>query len=138
LLHVEGTPENLYVTQFVIVICSHDRASYFHLWVRHYRRLHREWAESVLPAANIPGSSKGMYRSRDLWERLCLCQDRQLKDEFAFAKAKFLEEDAPMKLGINEDLRRKVLFISNLLPQSQGTRAMQSIPSRAHTARFQP
>jgi hypothetical protein len=63
-----------------------------------------------------------VYRARDLWERLYLCQDRQLKDEFAFAKTQFLEESAPMKLGISEELRRKVIFISNLPPQeSQGT-----------------
>jgi len=122
LQHVEGTPENLY----------------FHLWMRNYRRIYHVWTESVLPAANIPSSSKGAYRSRDLWERLNLCQDRQLKDEFAFAKAKFFQDGAPMKLGISEELRQKVLFISNLPPQEIQvlTNKLPSFPSQPEPGHF--
>ncbi|KAG9082171.1 hypothetical protein FS749_007059 [Ceratobasidium sp. UAMH 11750] len=93
---------------------------YFHLWARHYRRIHRAWAESVLPS--VPSSSKGTYRSRDLWERLAPCQDRQLKEEYAFAKATFFESYAPMRLGISDEMRREVMYIRNVPPQ--GTRGV--------------
>lgn len=83
---------------------------YFHDWVLHYRQLYKEWAESVLPTTNIPSSSKGLYRSRDLWERLKDCQDRQLREEFAFAKATFFENGASMRLNIHHSLRDSVLL----------------------------
>ncbi|KAG8724524.1 hypothetical protein FRC09_017625 [Ceratobasidium sp. 395] len=118
--HVEGTPENLY----------------FLLWVRHYRRAHGAWAESVLPT--IPSSSKGTYRSRDLWERLAPCQDRQLKDEFVFAKSTFFDEHSPMRLDIPDELRRKVLHIRNMPPAETHvlTDKLPSFPQQPEPGHF--
>ncbi|KAF8599440.1 hypothetical protein BDV93DRAFT_526103 [Ceratobasidium sp. AG-I] len=122
LQHVEGTPENLH----------------FHLWVRCYRRLYDEWVETVLPAANLPSSSGGGYRSRDLWERLNYCQNRELKEQFSFAKAQFFESDASMRLNINDNLRQSVLSISNLPPmESQElTDKLPSFPNQPEPGLF--
>ncbi|KAF8758300.1 hypothetical protein RHS01_02368 [Rhizoctonia solani] len=45
---------------------------YFYEWVYRYRQIYNYWAESVLPTAGIdlPGSSKGAYRPRELWEHV--------------------------------------------------------------------
>ncbi|EUC59509.1 regulator of G protein signaling domain protein [Rhizoctonia solani AG-3 Rhs1AP] len=103
LQYADGTIENLY----------------FYDWVRNYRRLYREWAESVLPNAgtHMSSSSKGVYRSRDLWEQLKDCQDRRLKEEFASAKALFFERGAPCRLDIDQELIDKVLNIPNHPPR---------------------
>jgi hypothetical protein len=90
---------------------------YFCQWLQRYRALHHSWVSSVLPTANIPSSSTGGYRSRDLWERLNPCQDRRLKYEFNSAKAKFLSVNASMRLDISDEMRRNVLVISNVPPQ---------------------
>ncbi|KAG8746931.1 hypothetical protein FRC10_003102 [Ceratobasidium sp. 414] len=120
LRHVEGTPENLY----------------FHLWVRQYRRVHHAWAESVLPT--VPSSSRGTYRSRDLWERLAPCQDRQLKKEFASAKATFFDRHAPMRLGISDELRNEVMHIRNVPPQETQalTDKLPSFPNQPEPSHF--
>ncbi|KAG9124746.1 hypothetical protein FRC07_010397 [Ceratobasidium sp. 392] len=137
LQHVDGTPENLSVTYPPPSpsrnLTPHRR--YFHLWARHYRRIHRAWAESVLPT--IPSSSKGIYRSRDLWERLAHCQDRQLKEEFAFAKATFFDEHAPMRLQISDELRRQVMHVHNMPPQAQElTNKLPSFPQQPEPGHF--
>ncbi|KAB5595705.1 hypothetical protein CTheo_943 [Ceratobasidium theobromae] len=113
---------------------------YFHDWVLHYRQLYKEWAESVLPTTNIPSSSKGLYRSRDLWERLKDCQDRQLREEFAFAKATFFENGASMRLNIHHSLRDSVLLIPNG-PPPQGihqdlTDKLPSFPNQPEPSIF--
>lgn len=125
LQHVEGTVENLYFLE----------------WVQHYRQLYQEWAESVLPGfsglhsptavdLNIPSTSKGVYRSRDLWERLKDCQDRTLREEFAFAKATFFESDATMRLDIGDELRASVLLIPNgPPPQGEHQELTDKLPS---------
>ncbi|QRV99862.1 regulator of G protein signaling domain protein [Ceratobasidium sp. AG-Ba] len=119
LQHVEGKPENLY----------------FHLWLQHYRRVHGAWANSVLPT--VPGSSNGVYRSRDLWERLAPCQDRQLRDEFTFAKTNFFDDDAPMRLGISDEIRRNVMHIGNVPPQeSDITTKLPSFPNQPEPGHF--
>ncbi|KAF8609870.1 hypothetical protein BDV93DRAFT_517100 [Ceratobasidium sp. AG-I] len=122
LQHVEGTPGNLH----------------FHLWVQCYRRLYNDWVETVLPAANLPSSSHGGYRSRDLWERLNYCQDRELKEQFSFAKAQFFENGASMQLNINDDLRQSVLSISNLPPKESQelTDKLPSFPNQPEPGLF--
>ncbi|KAF8603651.1 hypothetical protein BDV93DRAFT_606644 [Ceratobasidium sp. AG-I] len=122
LQHVEGTPENLQ----------------FHLWVRCYRRLYNKWVETVLPTANLPSSSHGAYRSRDLWERLRYCQDRELKEQFSFAKAQFFESDGSMRLNIDDDLRQSVLSISNLPPKESQelTDKLPSFPNQPEPSIF--
>ena len=71
--------------------------SYFYEWVRNYRELYREWVDSVLPGASarVSSSSRNVYRSRDLREKLKDCQDRRLKEEFASAKSLFFDNGAP-------------------------------------------
>ncbi|CUA68091.1 putative protein sll0005 [Synechocystis sp, PCC 6803 substr. Kazusa] [Rhizoctonia solani] len=112
---------------------------YFYDWVRNYRQLYREWAESVLPNASThtPSSSKGVYRSRDLWEQLKDCQDRRLKEEFASAKALFFEQGAPYRLDIDDKLVNEVLNIPNYPPRHQElTDKLPSFPSQPEPSIF--
>ncbi|CCO27662.1 hypothetical protein BN14_01648 [Rhizoctonia solani AG-1 IB] len=113
--HAEGLAANLY----------------FHEWVHNYRRLYSEWAKSVLPTATIglPSSSKYLYNSRELWERLKDCQDRQLRDEFSSAKATFFQPGASMRLNIDAKLRDSVLIIPNLPPSQKGQQLTDKLPS---------
>ncbi|CAE6420401.1 unnamed protein product [Rhizoctonia solani] len=115
LRHAEGLAANLY----------------FHEWVHNYRELYSEWAKSVLPSATIglPSSSKYLYHSRELWERLKDCQDRQLRDEFSSAKATFFQHGAPMRLNIDANLRDRVLVIPNLPPSQEGRQLTDKLPS---------
>ncbi|CAE6420392.1 unnamed protein product [Rhizoctonia solani] len=91
---------------------------YFYEWVHHYRQLFAHWAESVLPSASVglPGSSKGAYRPRELWERLKDCQDLGLRQEFAFAKDTFFRPGAPWRLGIPSEDVDRILLIPNFPP----------------------
>ncbi|KAH7341118.1 hypothetical protein B0J17DRAFT_654281 [Rhizoctonia solani] len=115
---------------------------YFYEWIRNYRRLYDEWVHSVLPTANahISGSSGGVYRSRDLWERLKDCQDRRLKEEFASAKALFFEQGAPYRLNIDNELLDKVLNIPNHPPLSgehqELTDKLPSFPTQPEPSLF--
>ncbi|KAG8683643.1 hypothetical protein FRC08_014160, partial [Ceratobasidium sp. 394] len=113
---------------------------YFYLWLERYRTLHQSWASSVLPS--IPSSSIGGYRPRDLWERLNPCQDRTLKQEFAYAKANWLDKRASARLDLSDEMRRGVLNISNLPPQETGsnelTHQLPSFPNQPSPARFDP
>ncbi|KAG8708839.1 hypothetical protein FRC09_001010 [Ceratobasidium sp. 395] len=122
LKYVEGTPQNLY----------------FHLWLQRYRTLHHSWASSVLPT--VPSSSTGGYRPRDLWERLNPCQDRTLKDEFAYAKSRWLDERALARLDLSEEMRRGVLDISNLPPLENGSNELTfdlpSFPNQPTPSKF--
>ncbi|KAH7341119.1 hypothetical protein B0J17DRAFT_767002 [Rhizoctonia solani] len=113
--HAEGSAANLY----------------FHDWFHNYRRLHDEWAKSVLPAAtfDLSSSSKHLYPSRELWERLKDCQDRQLRDEFLSAKATFFQPGASMRLNIDAKLRDRVLLIPNLPPPHNGRKLTDKLPS---------
>ncbi|CAE6441450.1 unnamed protein product [Rhizoctonia solani] len=128
LQYADGTIENLY----------------FYDWVRNYRQLYREWADSVLPNAgtHMSSSSKGVYRSRDLWEQLKDCQDRRLKEEFASAKALFFERGAPYRLDIDDELVDKVLNIPNHPPrhgQHQDlTDKLPSFPNQPEPSIFDP
>ncbi|CAE6474057.1 unnamed protein product [Rhizoctonia solani] len=125
--HAEGSAANLY----------------FHEWFHNYRRLYGEWAKSVLPAATfgLPSSSKYLYPTRELWERLKDCQDRQLKDEFSSAKATFFQPGASMRLNIDAKLRDRVLLIPNLPPPHNGqqlTDKLPSYPSQPEPSIFDP
>ncbi|QRW27681.1 RGS domain-containing protein [Rhizoctonia solani] len=122
--HVEGLASNLY----------------FHEWVHNYRERYREWAKSVLPSVTVglPSSSKYLYHSRELWERLKDCQDRQLKDEFSSAKSTFFQPGAPMRLNIDASLRDRVLLIPNLPPSQQLTDRLPSYPNQPEPSIFDP
>ncbi|CAE6468486.1 unnamed protein product [Rhizoctonia solani] len=126
LQHADGTIEYLY----------------FHEWVQNYRRLYQEWSESVLPAAgaSVSGSSKGICRSRDLWERLKDCQDRRLKEEFTSAKALFFEPGAPYRLKLDDKILYKVLNIPNYPPQcgehQEFTYKLPSFPNQPEPGLF--
>ncbi|KAJ1309531.1 hypothetical protein OPQ81_006304 [Rhizoctonia solani] len=116
---------------------------YFYEWVRNYRQLYRGWTDSVLPAANaqLPSSSKGVYRSRDLWERLKDCQDRRLKEEFASAKALFFEPGAPYRLNIDNKIIDKILNIPNHPPRHEHqelTDKLPSFPNQPEPSLFDP
>ncbi|KAF8710427.1 hypothetical protein RHS03_01770, partial [Rhizoctonia solani] len=116
---------------------------YFYEWVYHYRQIYNYWAESVLPTAGIdlPGSSKGAYRPRELWERLKNCQDPGLRQEFSLAKDMFFRPGAPWRLDIsNEDVDR-VLLIPNLPPpydEQEHTNKMPSFPNQPEPGIFDP
>ncbi|CEL51587.1 hypothetical protein RSOLAG1IB_00122 [Rhizoctonia solani AG-1 IB] len=126
LQHADGTVEYLY----------------FYEWVRNYRRLYKEWADSVLPTAgaDMASSSKGVYRSRDIWERLKDCQDRRLKEEFTSAKVLFFENGAPYRLEIDERIIHKVLNIPNYPPQygehQELTDKLPSFPNQPEPSLF--
>ncbi|KAF8710426.1 hypothetical protein RHS03_01771, partial [Rhizoctonia solani] len=115
-------------------------ARYFHEWVHNYRERYREWAKSVLPSVTVglPSSSKYLYHSRELWERLKDCQDRQLKDEFSSAKSTFFQPGAPMRLNIDASLRDRVLLIPNLPPSQQLTDRLPSYPNQPEPSIFGP
>ncbi|CAE7179580.1 unnamed protein product [Rhizoctonia solani] len=133
LCHAEGSAANLYVHISAPQHPAHnlDKLSYFHEWFYNYRRLYDEWAKSVLPAATIdlPSSSKHLYPTRELWERLKDCQDRQLRDEFSSAKATFFQPSASMRLNIDANLRDRVLLIPNLPPPPNGQKLTDKLPS---------
>ncbi|CAE6535892.1 unnamed protein product [Rhizoctonia solani] len=122
--HAEGSLANLY----------------FHEWVHNYRRIYDEWAQSVLPTATIglPSSSKHLYPSRELWERLKDCQDRQLRDEFSSARATFFQPGGSMWLNIGAKLRDQVLLIPNLPPPQQLTDKLPSYPNQPEPSLFDP
>ncbi|KEP52440.1 RGS domain protein [Rhizoctonia solani 123E] len=115
---------------------------YFHDWVYNYRRLYNEWTKSVLPTATIglSSSSKHLYPARELWERLKDCQDRQLRDEFSYAKATFFQPGASMRLNIDTKLRDRVLLIPNLPPShnQQLTDKLPSYPNQPEPGIFDP
>ncbi|CAE7179576.1 unnamed protein product [Rhizoctonia solani] len=112
---------------------------YFYEWVRNYRELYREWADSVLPNTGTSSSSRGVYRSRDLWERLKDCQDRRLREEFASAKAWFFEQGAPYRLNIDNDLIDRVLNIPNHPPRhGELTHKLPSFPNQPEPSIFDP
>ncbi|GAB1517952.1 hypothetical protein RhiTH_001008 [Rhizoctonia solani] len=119
------------------------RYRYFYEWVYRYRQIYNYWAESVLPTAGIdlPGSSKGAYRPRELWERLKNCQDPGLRQEFSLAKDMFFRPGAPWRLDIsNEDVDR-VLLIPNLPPpydEQEHTNKMPSFPNQPEPGIFDP
>ncbi|CAE6535896.1 unnamed protein product [Rhizoctonia solani] len=117
---------------------------YFYEWVRNYRQMYLEWTDSVLPTAgaNMSSSSKGVYRSRDLWERLKDCQDRRLKEEFTSAKALFFEQGAPYRLNVDNEFLEKVFNIPNHPPR-QGdhqelTDKLPSFPNQPEPSLFDP
>ncbi|KAH7341120.1 hypothetical protein B0J17DRAFT_716273 [Rhizoctonia solani] len=127
LYYVEGSLENLY----------------FQDWVRHYSQLFDHWAQSVLPGAgaNLPGSSKGGYRPRELWERLKNCQDSRLRQEFALAKDTFFKPDAYMRLNIPSEYLDLVLLIPNAPPpyeEQELTNKLPSFPSQPDPSLFDP
>ncbi|KAG8739664.1 hypothetical protein FRC10_005291 [Ceratobasidium sp. 414] len=63
-------------------------------------------APSINTGFNRPSTSMGGYRPRDLWEHLSPCQDRTLKEDFAYAKAEWLDRCAPARLDLSEEMRR--------------------------------
>ncbi|EUC59507.1 RGS domain protein, putative [Rhizoctonia solani AG-3 Rhs1AP] len=122
LYYVEGSLRNLY----------------FHEWVHHYRQLFEHWAESVL-GANVPSSSKGGYRPRELWERLKNCQDPRLRKEFALAKDTFFRPGASMRLNIPSEYLDCILLIPNAPPpydELELTDKMPSFPSQPEPGIF--
>ncbi|KAG8718101.1 hypothetical protein FRC09_013161 [Ceratobasidium sp. 395] len=123
LQYVEGTPQNLH----------------FHQWLERYHTLHEAWVSTVLPT--IPSTSTGGYRPRDLWERLNPCQDWVLKEEFAYAKARWFYESASARLDVTEEMRRTVLAIPNLPPppetyQNELTQKLPSFPNQPTPSHF--
>ncbi|CAE6370952.1 unnamed protein product [Rhizoctonia solani] len=127
LLYVEGSLGNLY----------------FYEWVHRYRQLFAHWAESVFPSAGVglPSSSKGAYKPRELWERLKNCQDRGLKQEFAFAKDVFFRPGAPWRLDISSEDANHILLIPNIPPpygEQEHTIKMPSFPNQPEPSIFDP
>ncbi|KAG8718100.1 hypothetical protein FRC09_013160 [Ceratobasidium sp. 395] len=143
LKYVEGTSQNLYVQPTLRLshwFPAHPANSrrYFHQWLERYQALHEAWVSTVLPT--ISSTSTGGYRPRDLWERLHPCQDWVLKEEFAYAKARWLYESAPARLDVTEEIRRSVLEIPNLPPseasQSELTHKLPSFPNQPTPSHF--
>ncbi|KAG8716195.1 hypothetical protein FRC11_007369 [Ceratobasidium sp. 423] len=116
---------------------------YFHDWVHDYRQLFDHWAQSVLPAAgdDLPGSSKGGYRPRELWERLKNCQDSRLRNEFTLAKETFFRPGAPMRLNIPDEDLNPILDPPNITPsynEQELTNKMPSFPNQPEPSIFDP
>ncbi|KAG8704151.1 hypothetical protein FRC11_010163, partial [Ceratobasidium sp. 423] len=146
-LYVPYTSAHLHIKSYICLVClpralhiTPIKPSYFHEWLHNYHRLYDEWAQSVLPAATVglPSSSKHLYPSRELWERLKDCQDRQLRDEFSSAKATFFQSGGSMWLNIDAELCDRVLLIPNLPPPQKLTDKLPSYPNQPEPGLFDP
>ncbi|CAE6411090.1 unnamed protein product, partial [Rhizoctonia solani] len=115
---------------------------YFREWVHHYRQLFELWTQSVLSAGtNLPSSSKGGYRPRELWERLKNCQDPLLKNQFARAKDTFFRSDSTMRLNVPPEYLDRILTIRDSQPpndEQELTNKMPSFPKQPEPSIFDP